>query len=154
MDWKVLEFFVGKWQGSGGGQPGTGDYERTYEFILDNHFLLVRNTSTYPPQAQNPKGETHHDLGLISLDKARHTFVFRQFHSEGFVNQYVLESSSPGFTEFSFVSEAIENIPSGWRARESYRILSPAEFIETFELAEPGKGFELYTECRLKKCGP
>jgi hypothetical protein len=53
--------------------------------------------------------------------------------------------------DLRFVSEAIENISPGWRARESYRILGPDEFFETFELAEPGKDFELYTESRLKR---
>jgi len=154
MDWKALEFFVGKWQGTGSGQPGTGDYERSYEFILNQKFLFVKNQSIYPPQERNPQGETHQDWGIISLDKGRDTFVYRQFHKEGFVNQYILERFSPDNKEFSFISESIENIPSGWRARESYRILSPDEFIETFELAEPGKEFELYTQCHLKKCNP
>jgi hypothetical protein len=52
---------------------------------------------------------------------------------------------------FIFVSESIENIPSGWRAKESYQVISPDEFIETFELAEPGKDFEVYTSCHLKR---
>ncbi len=151
MNWTPFEVFVGTWQGTGGGQPGTADYTRSYEFILNHKFLLVRNQSTYPPQEQNPQGEIHEDWGLLSLDKARETFIFRQFHSEGFVNQYFLERHSPDFTEFSFISEAIENIPSGWRARESYRILSPDEFIETFELAGPGRDFELYSSCHLRK---
>jgi hypothetical protein len=39
---------------------------------------------------------------------------------------------------------AIENIPPGWRARETYRFSGPDEFIELFELAEPGKEFTPY----------
>jgi hypothetical protein len=48
--------------------------------------------------------------------------VLRQFHVEGFVNQYVLE---PGSTpeRLVFTTEAIENIPAGWRARETIRVL-------------------------------
>jgi len=38
-----------------------------------------------------------------------------------------------------FTSEAIENIPAGWRARETYVVTGPDEFEEVFELAEPGK---------------
>ena len=37
------------------------------------------------------------------------------------------------------MSEAIENIPAGWRAREIYTILNNDEFKERFELAEPGR---------------
>ena len=50
----------------------------------------------------------------------RKTFVFRQFHGEGFVNQYTLDSLSGDKKMLVFVSEAIENIPQGWRARETY----------------------------------
>ena len=151
MSLKPFEFLVGKWQGQGGGQPGTGVYERSYEYILNNQFIFVKNKSTYPAQEQNPTGEIHEDWGFISYDKVKGTYILRQFHQEGFVNQYVLDLHSTDFQEFSFVSESIENIPAGWRARESYRILSPTEFIETFELAAPGKDFERYTECHLTK---
>jgi len=50
-----------------------------------------------------------------------------------------------------FVSESIENIAPGWRARETYLILNENEFIERFELAEPGKDFVLYSEAHLKR---
>ncbi len=149
--WTPLEFLAGNWHGTGSGQPGSGQYERTYEFILNHKFLHVRGKSTYPPQEQNPNGEVHEDWGFISYDKGRKTFVYRQFHVEGFVNQYIMEHISQDGKEFVFVSEAIENIPSGWRAKESYKVISPGEFIETFELAEPGKDFELYTQCHLWK---
>jgi hypothetical protein len=44
--------------------------------------------------------------------------VFRQFHVEGFVNQYALDTSSTA-DRLVFLSEAIENIPAGFRARET-----------------------------------
>ena len=50
-----------------------------------------------------------------------------------------------------FVSEAIENIPSGFRARETYTLIGPDEFEEVFELAEPGKDFALYSRATLKR---
>jgi hypothetical protein len=34
-----------------------------------------------------------------------------------------------------FESEALENIPAGWKARETYAIVSPNEFVETLEFA-------------------
>jgi hypothetical protein len=152
--WTAFEFLAGSWRGRGGGQPGMGEYERSYEFILGSKFLYVRNKSTYPPQELNPTGETHEDWGFISYDKRRDRFVYRQFLQEGFVNHYVLDQHTPDFKEFSFESESIENIQPGWRAKESYQVLSPVEFIETFELAAPGKEFKLYTQCHLKKCAP
>ena len=50
-----------------------------------------------------------------------------------------------------FTTVRIENIPAGWRAKESIHILSPDEFVETFSLAPPGKDFAVYAETRLKR---
>ena len=73
----------------------------------------------------------------------------RQFHVESFVIQYVTASSSGD--AIVFTSESIENIPTGWRARETYKIVNPDEFVEVFELAAPGKEFEVYSEGRLRR---
>ena len=145
-----LRFFVGAWCGRQNGEPGHGTAERTYRFVLNDRFLQVKNTSTYPPQEKNKTGEVHHDMGMIGYDKARKKFVFRQFHVEGFVNTYVQEDSGDA-KKIVFVSESIENIAPGWRARETYLILNQDEFIERFELAEPGKDFALYSEAHLKR---
>ena len=135
--WTHFNFFVGAWRGTGVGQPGVSQVERSYQFVLNGKFLEVKSKSTYPPQDKNPKGEVHEEMGWFSYDKARQTFIFRQFHVEGFVNQYALESSSPDGLTFVFATESIENIPPGWRARETYRVTGPDEFTETFELAGP-----------------
>jgi hypothetical protein len=103
----------------------------------------------YQPQDKSPKGETHEDLGLFSFDTTRRRAILRQFHVEGFVNQYVADLDSQPDT-LVFTSEAIENIPPGWRARETYVVLGPNEFEEVFERAEPGKPFELYSRARFK----
>ena len=76
-------------------------------------------------------------------------FVLRQFHLEGFVNQYVSEPVREG--PLRFTSEAIENIRAGYRARETYTITGPDSFVERFELAEPGKDFELYSKTRFQR---
>jgi hypothetical protein len=145
-----LAFLIGRWEGSSEGQPGTGKVKREYTRILNDRFIRAQNQSVYPPQEKNPKGETHDDLGVFSFDKSRRRAVLRQFHVEGFVNQYVADADSQPGT-FVFTSEAIENIPPGWRARETYVVRGPDEFEEVFELAEPGKPFELYSRAHLKR---
>jgi hypothetical protein len=75
--------------------------------------------------------------------------VFRQFHVEGFVNQYVVDPSSTP-ARIVMTTEAIENIPLGWRARETY-VIETDRLEETFELAGPGKEFEVYSRNRLTR---
>src|ERR1700752_1351368 len=92
--WEPFKYFVGTWEGTGKGQPGASKIQREYKFVLNGKFLQAQNRSVYEPQAKNPKGEIHEDWGLLSFDKSRKQFVLRQFHVEGFVNQYVMTSSS------------------------------------------------------------
>jgi hypothetical protein len=137
--WEPFRYFLGSWTGTGTGKPGVSSTKRTYSLVLADRFLEIKSRSVYEPQESNPSGEVHEELGLISYDKTRARYVMREFHVEGYVNQYVLEPPAPGDKKLTFVTEAVENISSGWRARTTLEILSPDSFRETFELAGPGK---------------
>jgi hypothetical protein len=80
-----------------------------------------------------------------AFDRARKRIVLRQFHVESFVVQYVQDADGPN-GELVFTSEAIENIPAGYRAREIYISKGPDAFEEIFEMAAPGQSsFEVYS---------
>ena len=138
--WAPLRFLVGQWEGTASGKPGAGKTTREYRFELNGQFLVGDNRGVYAK-------ETHQDRSIFSYDRAAKSFVLRQFHGEGFVNEYTLTGASP----LEFLSRRIENIPEGWRARETYQVIGRDEFIETFALAAPGKDFEVYSETRLKR---
>jgi len=88
---------------------------------------------------------------MYSYDRALKKVVLRQFHLEGFVNEYALDSVGADGKSVEFTTVRIENIAAGWRAKEAFRILSPDEFVETFSLAAPGRDFEAYSETHLKR---
>lgn len=148
--WRPFQPFIGTWTGNGEGVDGNGTYERTYQFVLNKRYIEVRNKTVYPVTKEKPKGYVHEDVGYISYDKSRKKFIFRQFHGEGFVNQYTLDSLSADKKTMVFLSEAIENIQSGWRARETF-IVGDNTLTEIFNLAEPNKSFEPYTKATLTK---
>ena len=152
--WEPIRFMAGQWQGAASGRPGTGTVTRTYEFVLRGKYLHERNTSTYPPQEANKKGEVHEHWSFFSYDRSRKTLVLRQFHVEGFVNQFALAADKSSPAKLVFESEAFENIGSKWRARETYEVVSPDEFIETFELAPPEKDFAVYSRNHFKRSRP
>jgi hypothetical protein len=144
-----LRAFEGKWVGPASGEPGKGISTREYKFDLGGRFLIARNQSVYEPKAPAGKPEVHEDLGIFSYDRAAKKLVLRQFHAEGFVNEYTLEATDGKTLEF--VTVRIENIPQGWKAKEVYRIVSADEIEETFSLASPGKDYAVYSRTVLKR---
>lgn len=149
--WLPFIHFIGKWTGTGEGVDGKGTYERSYQFALNKKYIELKNKTVYAPTKENQKGYVHEDFGVISYDKVRKTFVLRQFHIEGFVNQYVLESISADGKTIVFVTESIENIPKGWRCRETYTLNEAYELSEAFDMAEPNKNFEPYSHASFKR---
>ena len=149
--WAPVRFMAGKWEGTATGNAGEGTVVRSYEFILNQRFLHEKNTSTYPPQEKNKKGEVHDHLSYISYDKTRKVLVLRQFHVEGFVNQFAFNKDASTAAKFVFDSEVFENFSNKWKARETYEVLGPDEFTETFELAPPDKPFQMYSKNHFKR---
>jgi hypothetical protein len=151
--WAPFKFFVGHWEGRGEGQGGASTGVQEWRFILGGRYLHVTNEARFAPQDKNPQGEVHQDWGVISFDQTRKKYVFRQFHVEGFVNQYVSDGPEADGKTFVFVSEAIENIPPGFRARLTYKILNENEFQQTFDLAQSGQDFACYSQGIMKRKG-
>jgi hypothetical protein len=140
-----LELMIGTWRGTSSGEPGNGTIERECARILNDRFVECRTTTTYPAQEKNPKGEVHVDRAIYSFDRKAVKLRLRQFHGEGFVNSYL--EADP----LTFETTDIENIPAGWRARETYRQPSADTLEETFELSAPGKDFAVYSRSTLKR---
>lgn len=149
--WAPVRALIGTWRGTVTGQAGQGTVVRQYQFILNQRFIHEKNTSTYPPQEKNRKGEIHEHLAFISYDKARKLLVLRQFHAEGFVNQFALNRDASTPAKLVFDSEVFENFNNKWRARETYDVLGPDEFTETFELAPPDKPLQIYSKSHFKR---
>ena len=140
--WQPFKFFSGSWKGHETGKAGIGKGERTYEFIMNGKYLHCKNKSVFDPQEKNSKGEVHEDWTFLSYDKIRGKIVLREFHIETFVNQYALDSLSTDFKTMIFVTENIENLPLGFKARLSFFIKNENEFTEKFEIAAPEKEFK------------
>lgn len=151
--WQPVRFLLGKWRGTVQGEAGNGTVARNYEFVLGNRFIEERNVSTYPAQEKNRKGEVHEHRSFISYDRARRRLVLRQFHQEGFVNTYAFNAAESSANVLVFDSESFENLDAAYGARETYELSSNDEFVETFEVAEPGKPLETYSRTRFTRVG-
>jgi hypothetical protein len=151
IPWDIFRFFLGRWDGTGSGKPGESQVEREYKFVLNEQFIQINDRSVYEPQERNPAGEVHEEIGYISYDRSRDKFVLREFHVEGYVNQYVLEDLGPDAKLLVFKTEAIENIPAGWQARTTYEIRGENEFREIFDLAGPDQAWNCFITNEFKR---
>lgn len=151
--WEPVRFLIGDWHGSVEGQSGTGTVVRSYAFVLADRFIEERNVSTYAAKEPGKSAEVHEHRGFLSYDKHRKLLVLRQFHEESFVNLYALNVAASTAQKLVFDSESFENFDNSWKARETYDLVSKDEFVETFELAPPGKPFELYSRNRFRRAG-
>ncbi len=138
--WGPLRLLVGTWDGVIDGQLGRGTGVREYEFILEENFLLFRQSSVRMPQELSPDGDHHRELSIFSYDADRETIVLREFFVEGVVSRYTCDIDGSTVT---CVAEEIENGP-GMQARLVLEVHDAFSFEEIFELAFPGEDLSVY----------
>lgn len=147
-----FEQLMGKWEGTGAGfSNNTSAIKSSFQFRLNEQYIEVKNESVFAPTEKNPTAEIHQDWGFISYDKQRKLFVFRQFHIEGFVNQYVLNQDISTPEKLVFETEVIENFVPGGKARWTILIKSNTEIETIFDLQMPGKEFACYGTNTLER---
>ena len=76
---------------------------------------------------------------------------YTDFHSEGFVNIYEIDSMSADLKYLVFLSSSLENLPEGWKARVILEIVDDNNYRELFDLAKPGEPFRRYVTAHWTK---
>lgn len=147
-----FSFLFGSWEGTGSGfSASKSAIHSEFRMALNNNFIEVSNHSEFEPAPQQTQGEIHDDWGMISFDKGRRVYVFRQFHNEGYFNQYILSDSLSSGNSLVFESEFIENFVPGGRARFTINKISDNEIETLFDVGFPGKELACFGINRLKK---
>jgi hypothetical protein len=142
-DWK---FLLGEWVGEGGGAPGQGGGNLTFQFDLQDQVLLRRNHVDFPATPERP-AFAHDDLTVIYPDPAGSMRAI-YFDNEAHVIHYTAAFTGDGNT-VTFVSDPILSAP---RFRTTYIKGQDRTMTIRFEIAPPGNpdGFSVYTEGTAK----
>jgi hypothetical protein len=146
--WLALHALLGVWQGEGSGFGTVSGVTHEWSFVLGGQFIQLLTRSV--PGQEGGTGEVHEDIGFISHDKDRDSFVFRQFFSEGFVNTYDLDIHPGDTPVIEFAYREAESA-GGMQARMRLRFLSADEYEMELDLAAPGKDFATCQSMRMKK---
>lgn len=144
----AVKALKGAWKGVSEGLSGKGVQTRKYELLFGGRYVRFETVATFPAKNGKP-AEVHRDMGIFSADSGTKKLALREFHVEGFVNTYTQEESPKG--TLVFVTREIENIPPGFKARVTLKLVAKDRLEEKFELAEPGKPFQVYGTSHLRR---
>lgn len=144
-NFKNLDVLIGSWEGNGSGfSGGTSTITSFFKYALDQKYIYTENKSSFPPSEENVKGDEHQDWGMISYDKGKKAHIYRQFHNEGYVIQYILNDSLSSENTFVFESFSIDNfVPSG-KARFTILVKNENKIETIFDISFPGKEFACF----------
>ncbi len=131
-----LDFLLGDWTGTGGGNPGQGVGSFSFSPDLQGHVLVRRAHSEYPATPQRP-ATVHDDLMVVYAEQSKAVY----FDNEGHVIHYDI-SVDASRKVATFVST--DPAPSPL-FRLTYRAQNSGELAITFEIAMNGKTDSLKT---------
>ncbi len=127
---KPLEFLIGTWVGEGGGAPGQGSGEFSFQYDLGRNILIRKNDSNYPAQGGRP-AYRHDDLMIVYRQGTALRAIY--FDSEDHVISYAVDSAADSAR---FISDPVPDQP---RYRLTYRKTAAETVALEFEIAPPGK---------------
>lgn len=147
-----INFIIGEWSGTGSGFGNDkSKIESSFQLVMNDNYIEVKNESIFEPTEQKPEGEHHIDHGFISYEKSRDVIIFRQFHIEGFVTRYTLSDSLSDQNTLVFETDLIENFVPGGKARWTIKKISDNEIETTFDVSFPNKGYTCFGVNKLIK---
>lgn len=138
-NWDRWRFLIGEWVGEGGGQPGQGTGEFSFELQLDRRILVRKNYANYPASKDKP-AYSHQDLMVVYPEGPGWRAVY--FDNEGRVIHYAVEFPAEG-GGVTFASEARDSAP---RFVLTYKKRGPDQVAITFAVGPPGKPVTPYIE--------
>lgn len=146
-----INFIIGDWSGTGSGFGNNkSKIESSFQPVMDGNYIEVKNESWFEPTEKNPKGEHHLDKGFISYDKSRKLIILREFNSEGYFNQYVLNDSISDENTLVFETEFIENFVPNGKAKLTIKKISENEIETVFDVSF-GKDYSCFGDNKLIK---
>jgi len=135
-----FDFLIGNWVGSGVDiDKNKSEISASYSYTTGNTYIEVNHHSEIEKKNKKFKNEVHDDWGMISYDKQRGVYIYRQFNIEGYYNQFILIDSLSNENTIVFESEQTENFLAEGKFRLIVKKINNFE-IETFlDLVSSGK---------------
>jgi len=150
--WQVFKPLVGEWKGDGAGFGDVTDVTHLWDLVLQGKYLRLRTKSVSRKEGKSVElqEEIHEDVGFLSWDTDRKSFVFRQFLSEGFINTFDVTINSEKPLMMIFGHRETES-GGGMRAQMTLSFTGDTKYDMVLDLAGPGKEFSPCQQIHMKK---
>ena len=129
-DLSSLAFLVGRWEATGGGQPGEAAGSATFETSLQGQVLIRRSFAEYPATSSAPA--SRHDDLMIIYAESDGTLGADYYDSEGHRIHYTVDVPSPGHAVF-----LSDKTARGPRYRLTYELHPSGHLGGEFAIAPP-----------------
>lgn len=145
-----LAWLAGEWQGFGRFPERTTYVHKVYSFDLAGMFFVERTLDVFPPPEPSTDFEMHQDLTLFYRDAASGEIRARGFFVEGFVTASAVEVRDGGAV-LVIESREVDNAPPSLRSRITFTRQAPDRFSGLFELAFPGRDYQVMERLEMKR---
>jgi len=147
LSWSDFDALVGEWTGTGAETGRTAAVTQTWEWVLDGKFLRLTTRAVWT--AEDGSRETRENVGYLSYDNDRDSFVFRQFFSLGYVAAYdVLVLDNGRLIDFG-PREA--ESAGGVSARMTITFTARDAYRQEIHLAFRGENFETRQNLTMRR---
>jgi len=143
-----IDWLVGEWRGYGVFSNRTTYIHKSFSYEIGGKFLVEKTIDMFPPDTPSTEFEIHQDQVFYFLNADKLEAV--GFYGEGFVNCFNLtvEQSAPKLIAQTY---DVKNAPSGIRARITYEQEGDDHLQGIFELAMPGKQFDIVEKLTMER---
>jgi hypothetical protein len=137
LSWSDFDGLLGTWTGTGTEPGRTATVTQTWERVLGDRFLRLTTCAVWTDQSGVE--EVRENVGYLSYDNGRDSFVFRQFFSLGYVAAYdVLVKQGGDLIDFG--PRAAESA-GGISAQMTITFIGDDTYEQVIQLADRGEDF-------------
>ena len=141
-------FLLGSWSGTATSGERIGGRIARFTMELDGTVLVERASTLFPAGDGRPE-ETAEEVGYVTYDRGKRTYVATYFFSTGVFGTFDVEFLPGGAIRMT--APSLGNYEAGARSRLLFMPRADGGLDTAVEIAPPGKDFVAFLTSSLKK---
>jgi hypothetical protein len=149
-DFSPVDWLVGDWTGQTTGSSPRADLRLSVRYALERRVMVFREELSFQATKSVPAAKESW-MGILSAPRSRPPYILHAYSSTGFLTRY--EVTADG-SDIRFNFSGGLHPPSGWLFRRLIERAGNSEFVETVQVAPPGRPFFNYYKAKFTRTLP